>query len=78
MNKGKQWKWNKKTRKKLEEQGKPPLKINIIKAKKSWGKVTHVAFPGSGGFIPLEKKPRPKRLRGICLNWPGEVKKKDV
>lgn len=81
MNKGKQWKWNKKIRKELEKQGKPPLKINIIKkvtfkkAKKSWGKVTHVAFPGSGGFIPLERKPRPKRLRGICLNWPREVMK---
>ena len=30
MNKGKQWKWNKKIRKELNKQGSPPLKLNHI------------------------------------------------
>jgi len=30
MNKGKQWKWNKKIRKELEKQGSPPLELNRI------------------------------------------------
>ena len=30
MNKGKQWKWNKKIQKELDKQGSPPLVINLL------------------------------------------------
>ena len=85
MNKGKQNKWNKKLRKEMEKQGKPPMKINVIRV------VTDEKDKRRKGTLKLNKDnlaefekgtltskkgltKKPKRFKGICLNWPEEVK----
>lgn len=77
MNRGKQWKWSKATRKILESRHKEPMEINVIKAvtdenpEKYMMPVKGVSKKEARQLYPK----KPKRLKGICLNWPKEVTK---
>lgn len=80
MNKGKQWKWSKKVRQELEKQGKSALKINKIHLASSTNDENSEKY-----IMPVKKvskkeasriyPKRPRKFRGICLNWPKEVKR---
>ena len=78
MNKGKQWKWSKATRKILESRHEKPLEINTIKAvtdenpEKYIMPIKMISKKEARRLYPK----KPKRLRGISLNWPKEVKEK--